>query len=296
MTEHNTVLVTGATGRVGGQVVRQLAGTGGTVRALVRDPEAAVLPPGVERAQGDLSDASSLTTALNGVDTVFLVFPTMYADDAAPSVISTIARHAGRIVYLSTAGADEHTDGILGSHGRMERLIEQSGMDWTFVRPRGFAANTLMWSDQIRAGDVVRWIYGAATRSLIHEYDIASVAVRTLTEDGHSGARHHLTGPGRLTQIEQVTAIGEAIGRPLRFEEVPPEVARQEFFAGLPGPFVDSILAGQAAMVDNPEPVTPTVEDLTGTPARTFRRWAIDHAADFQAVPSQAVLGQPGVG
>lgn len=281
MTEHGTVLVTGATGRVGGQVVRQLVDTGVAVRALVRDPGAAVLPAGVDRVQGDLADADSLTTALKGVDTVFLVFPTMRADDAAPSVIDAMARHTGRIVYLSTAGADEHTDGILGSHGRMERLVETSGMDWTFLRPRGFAANTLMWADQIRAGDTVRWIHGAATRSLIHEHDIASVAVRALTEDGHGAARYHLTGPARLTQVEQVTTIGEVIGRPLRFEEVPPEVARREFFSDLPRAFADSILAGHAAMVREPEPVTTTVADLTGTPARTFRQWAEDHAADF---------------
>jgi uncharacterized protein YbjT (DUF2867 family) len=282
MSGHSTVLVTGATGRVGGQVVRQLVRTGVTVRALVRDPEAAILPDGVELATGDLAVAGSPATATKGVDSIFLVFPTMRADEAAPSVITEFAAHTRRIVYLSANGADENTDGILGSHGSLERLIRESGMDWTFLRPSGFAANTLMWADQVRAGDVVRWFYGGAARSLIHEHDIAAVAVRALTEDGHTGAAYHLTGPEQITQVDQVAAIGTAVGRPVRFQDIAPETAREEFFAGMPASMVDSILRGQAAFVDSPEAVTSTVPDVTGTPARTFRQWALDHAADFR--------------
>jgi uncharacterized protein YbjT (DUF2867 family) len=275
----DTVLVTGATGRVGGQVVRQLVRAGVTVRALVRDPGRADLPDGVDITTGDLSDAGSL--AVRGVDSVFLVFPTMAADHAAPAVIAALAKHARRIVYLSATGADESTGGILGSHGMLERLIRESGVDWTFLRPSGFAANTLMWADQIRAGDAVRWFYPTATRSLIHEYDIAAVGVRALTEDGHSGAAYHLTGPEQLTQTEQVAAIGDAVGRPVRFDEMSPEAARAEFFTGMPTSIVDSIMTGQATFVHRPEAVTSTVEQVTGTPARPFRQWAVDHAADF---------------
>jgi uncharacterized protein YbjT (DUF2867 family) len=282
MSGHSTVLVTGATGRVGGQVVRQLMRRDVTVRALVRDPGAASLGDGVELATGDLSAARSLATAAQGVDSVFLVFPTMRADAEAPAVIAELAAHARRIVYLSANGAAESTGGILGSHGRLERLIGESGVDATFLRPSGFAANTLMWADQVRAGDVVRWFYGSAARSLIHEYDIAAVAVRALTEDGHDGAVHHLTGPEQITQIDQVAAIGDAVGRTVRFQDIPPETARAEFFAGMPASIVDSILRGQAALVDNPEAVTSTVRDVTGTPARTFGRWAADHAGDFR--------------
>lgn len=209
MTKNSTILVTGATGKVGGQVVRQLPGTGAAVRALTRNPDAVTLPDGVEVVGGDLSDADTLDDALEGVDAVFLVFPTLQADDAAPAVIARMAEHVGRIVYLSAAGVadnpDEHAGGIIGSHARVERLIEQSGMEWTFLCPSGFAANTLMWAEQIRAGNVLRWFYGAATRTLIHEH---AVAVRTLTEEGHGGKRYHLTGPSQLTQVEQAHAIG----------------------------------------------------------------------------------------
>ena len=286
MIARNAILVTGATGRVGGQVVSQLRSTGLAVRGLSRDPAGSGLPGDAEVVAGDLSDPESLHAALDGVGSVFLVFPTLHADHAAPAVITKIAEHARHIVYLSASGvadnSDEHAGGIIGSHARMERLIERSGMKWTFLRPGGFAANTLMWADQIRAGNVVRWFHGAAARSLIHEHDIAAVAVRALTQHGHHGARYHLTGPGQLTQVEQVQAIGAAIGRHLRFEEIAPEDARQELLTGMPAALVDSIVDGHSRMVRNPEPVTNTVEYLTGAPARTFQQWALDHAEDFQ--------------
>jgi uncharacterized protein YbjT (DUF2867 family) len=128
----------------------------------------------------------------------------------------------------------------------------------------------------------VRWPYGAAARSLIHERDIAAVAVRALTEDGHAGAQYVLTGPQVLTQVEQVRTIGEVIGRPLRWEEISREAARQQLLAAWgDSSFVDRALAAWAEMVTEPEPVTPTVEEITGAPARTFREWAIDHADAF---------------
>lgn len=277
-----TILVTGATGRVGGSVVAQL-GSGVAVRAVVRDPSLARLPGHVRLVAGDLTKPASVEAAAKGVDTAFLVFPSVQGDPVAPDVVDALARHVRRIVYLSAAGVDSApvSGGIVGSHQLLERLIENSGVDWTFLRPSGFAANTLMWADQIAAGDTVRWFYGGATRALIHEFDIAAVATLALTQKGHVGARYHLTGPEQLTQVQQVAAIGAAVGKRLRFEEVSPETAKATFFAGLPDDVAQSILDGHAAMVTRPEPVTTTVAELTGTPARTFGRWAADHAADF---------------
>lgn len=166
--------------------------------------------------------------------------------------------------------------------GDVERLIERSGLEWTFVRSGGFAANTLMWADQVRKG-VVRWPYGEAGRSLIHERDIAAVAVRALTEDGHVGAKYPLTGPEVVSQADQVRIIGEAIGRPVRWEEISREAARQELVAAFGDvSFADGALDAWAGFVTQPEPVTTTVEEVTGRPARTFRQWAIDHASDFR--------------
>jgi uncharacterized protein YbjT (DUF2867 family) len=277
------ILVTGATGRVGGSVLSQLLDKGVEVRALVRDPRRAALPEGVEAVRGDLADPAGLGPALDGVDSVFLVWPTIAADHAAPATIAEIAKRARRVVYLSANGvSSDATEGILGSHATLERLIEDSGLEWTFLRPTGFAANTLGWAPQIRAEGVVRWVHGAARRALIHERDIAAVGVLALTEDGHAGARHVLTGPQAITQVEQAHTIGEAIGHPVRFEEVAPEVARRGILADLPPGVVDGILAAHAALVANPEQVTTTVERLTGRPARTFAEWAADHATDFK--------------
>ncbi len=125
--------------------------------------------------------------------------------------------------------------------------------------------------------------YGAASRSLIHERDIAAVAVRALTEDGHGGAKHILSGPEALTQVEQARTIGEAIGRPVRFEEIPPEVAREEVAEAFgDASFADGALDAWAGFVERSERVTSTVEDVTGASARTFRQWAADHADDFR--------------
>lgn len=128
----------------------------------------------------------------------------------------------------------------------------------------------------------MRWPYGEAARSLIHERDIAAVAVRVLTEDGHGGEKYVLTGPEALTQVEQVRAIGEAIGRSLRFEEISPEAARKQMLAGgWPPSLADGALDYWAKLVMEPEPVTHVVEEVTGAPARTFGQWALDHADDF---------------
>jgi len=131
--------------------------------------------------------------------------------------------------------------------------------------------------------DVVRWPYAEAARSLIHEADIAAVAVRALTQDGHTGQTYVLTGPETLTQTEQVHAIGEAIARPLRFEEISPDEARPGLVAALGDEaFADGALHAWATFVTQLERVTSTVQEITGTPARTLREWAADHADDFR--------------
>ena len=293
MTEQGRILVIGATGNVGGQVVSQLAGEGAAVRAFVRDPDHAGLPAGVEAVRGDLSEPKTLEAALEGVGSVFLVWP-FFSAEGAPSVVEAIAKHARRVVYLSSEGvrdgAEEQADPINGFHADIESLIERSGLAWTFLRAAGLAANALGWAEEIRSGgDVVREPHGAAARSPIHEHDVAAVAVRALTEDGHGGQKYVLSGPEVLTKAEQVRVIGEAIGRPLRFEEVPAEVARQEWIAaGLPPAAVDGIFGAHARFVAEPEPVTATVEEITDEPARTFRRWALDHAGEFREATARS--------
>ncbi|MEV4108290.1 NAD(P)H-binding protein [Nonomuraea sp. NPDC049695] len=272
----STILVTGATGNVGRHVTSQLAEAGLEVRALVRDPERARLPGRVEVVRGDLTEPATLEPALKDVESVFLLWPAFTADHVA-EVVTAVAEHARRVVYLSANVPDEPP----AHYHEIERLIRHSGLGWTFLRPGGFAANTLGWADQIRQG-VVRWPYGQAARSLIHERDIAAVAVHVLTSAGHNGATYVLTGPEQLTQAEQVRVIGAAVGREVRWEELPADVAREQLVAawGDAG-FVDRALKAWASFVTAPEPVTDTVERLLGRPALTLGEWARDHASDF---------------
>jgi uncharacterized protein YbjT (DUF2867 family) len=291
MSFQRTVLVTGATGRVGGQAAAQLARSGDVrVRVLARDPARAsvALGAGVEAAGGDLGVPDTLTPALDGVDAVFLVFPSVTADPAARDLVATLTKRVRRIVYLSAHGVPDvpasgaEPDGtILGSHAHLEGLIAASATQYTFLRSSGFAANTLAWAPQIRQSDVLRWFAAEAKRALVHEADLGAVAARALTEDGHQRMAYHLTGPQQLTQVEQLAAIGAALGRRLRFEEMDAGQAAAQLFSAMPRGVAAAIIAAHEAMVTQPEPVTDTIGRLLGRPALTFAQWACDHVRDF---------------
>ncbi|MEV4569499.1 NAD(P)H-binding protein [Nonomuraea sp. NPDC049419] len=239
----------------------------------------------LEDLPGALSGALSgpLSGPLSGIDTVFLIWPFL-TTEGAPAVVETIARHTRRLVYLSSIGVDgdeERDDPIFSMHAGMERLIEQSGLPSTIVRVDTIASNTLGWAGQIRTTGVVRGPLTAAT-AVIDPRDVAAVAARALTDDAHTGRTYRLTGPRPISRPEQVRAIGAAIARDLRFEEVPVERARARMLAdGRPPALVNALLA--AAEVRSPSTlVTSTVEDLTGRPPRTFRQWAHDHRDLFR--------------
>ena len=276
------IVVVGGTGRVGRQVVTQLTQGGRPVRSVSRGLSPGGLPPGAEAARADLADPASLEAHLRDAQSLFLVWPFTSAEvtaGLAPKVAEIAARHVTRVVYLSAQPAADRPDSFWAL---VERAIEESGAGWTFLRPTGFAANTLMWADQIRSGNVVRWPFGAAGRALIDERDIASVAVRALTEDGHAGARYALSGPEVLTQAGQLAAIGKAIGRDLTWEELPAQAAVEALAAtwGDRG-FAEGAVNAWEWFVDHPETVTSTVSDITGAPARGFADWAAANAAAF---------------
>lgn len=278
------ILVTGATGNVGREVVVQLLAAGTAVRALARDPASAGLPEGVEVVGGDLSVPDTLEGALAGSASVFLIWPFL-TTEGAPAVLEAIARQARRIVYVSSSGVDEdaerQTDPINQFHADMERLVEKSGLEWTVLWSNTIASNARGWAEQIRTTHVVRGPDIAAT-AVIHERDVAAVAVHALTDDGHAGATHILTGPQVLSRAEQVRTIGEAIGHPTCFEKVPVQVAREQMLAdGRPPALVEALLAGAETRPES-NLVTSMVEEVTGAPARTFRSWAEEHADDFR--------------
>ncbi|MFI6816787.1 SDR family oxidoreductase [Nonomuraea sp. NPDC050328] len=269
------ILVTGATGNVGRHVVTQLAEAGVPVRALVRDPSRTAFPAGVEVVRGDLTDPASLEPALDGVEDVFLVWPGFAAETAA-AVVDVIKRRARRVVYLSA----NVVPGSTMFHVTVEQLIRDSGLAWTFLRPGGFATNTLGWIDEVRGSGVVSWVYGEAARSLIHEADIAAVATHVLVSAGHARQAYVLTGPEAITQAEQVRIIGEELGVEARWEELDPAAG----FAVAKGIFgtdegAREAMEGWGSFVASPEVVTDTVSRLLGRAPLSYRQWVRDRLA-----------------
>lgn len=292
MVPMDQILVIGGTGTVGRQVLAQLPSAGVRVRAMVRNPQAALVPPHVDLVRGDLTAVHTLDAALHGVDTVFLVW--CAPPSAVAAALERIVSRARRIVLLTSPHKTPHPffqggqpNSLAALHTEIEHLIETSACEWTFLRPHIFAANALSWwAPQIRAGaTVIRWPYPAALAAPIDERDIAAVAVCALCDSGHASAEYLLTGPQALTQAGQLVTIGEVIGRPLRMEEIPPDAAAAELLPVFPPPVTRMLLGSWSAALGHPALVTSTVAEITGTPARTFREWAAHHAAEFQTRP-----------
>jgi uncharacterized protein YbjT (DUF2867 family) len=282
----NRILVIGATGNIGSQVVAQLSAAGVPVRAMTRSPEAALFPAGVEVVRGDVTFPDTLDGCLDDVDAVFLVWTAGPA--AVAPALERIAGKARRIVFLSSPHKTAHPffqqpNRLRDLHLGIERLIESSGLEWTFLRPGMFAINALSWwAPQIRAGKVVRWPLTAVPTAPIHERDVAAVGIRALCQDGHAGAEYILTGPQSLSQAEQVYAIGRAIGQSLRVEEISPDEARRELLPIMPSFGIEMLLDAWTAAIGQPAFVTSSVAEITGAPARTFLDWAGEHASWFR--------------
>ena len=285
------VLVTGATGRVGRAIVDLLMDAGVPVRALIhRSEAAATLPANVEVVAGDLTVPESLDAGLRGVRTVFLVWTAPPA--TAPAVVEQLAAHVQRVVFLSAPHRTPHPffrqpNPMAELFAEIERLVAASGLESTIIRPGMFASNALFWwAPAIRAGAAVRWPYGSAETAPVDDRDVAAVAARTLSQDGHAGGDYVLTGPESLSQADQVRIIGDVVGRRIRFDELSPEEFRRDTEGSWPPGVVDMLLAAWGATIGTPAFVTSTVFDILGSPPRTFREWAGDHAAAFMGGPA----------
>ncbi|RZQ60537.1 NAD(P)H-binding protein [Amycolatopsis suaedae] len=271
------VLVTGATGTVGRQVVRGLADRGQRVRALTRNPATATgVPDGVEVAAGDLADPATLGPALAGVTKLHLI--SFAGDGYAPLVT------APEVLDLAVAAGTRRVTVLTGyEEGPVERAVERSGVEWTHLQPVEFMANALGWADTIRAGGTVREFGVHQPSAKIHEADIAAVAVEALLDGRHAGRSYPLTGPAAITVAESVATIGAAIGRDIPVEERPlDELAGRLRADGHP----EETVAGLLRLATDPPAevytVLPTVEEVTGTPARPFTRWVAEHAGAFR--------------
>jgi len=283
------VLVTGAAGRIGRAVVGLLTDAGVPVRALTRRPGAAALPADVEVVTGDLTVPESLDAGLRGAGAVFLVWAAPPA--TAPAVVERLAAHARRVVFLSSPHQTPHPffqqpNPMAVLHADIERLIAAAGLESVIIRPGMFASNALFWwAPAIRAGGVVRWPYGAAETAPVDDRDVAAVAARALQDDGHAGGDYLLTGPESLSQAEQVSIIGDVLGRRIKFEELSPDEFRTETEGSWPRPAVDMLLAAWGATLGRPALVTSTVSGILGSAPRSFRQWAADHATAFMEGP-----------
>jgi uncharacterized protein YbjT (DUF2867 family) len=279
------ILVTGATGSVGGSLVRQLVAAGHAVRALTRHPDSAAarsFPPDVEVVRGDFDDPPSLRPAFRGVDRMHLVAMGGTLDRGEE--ILALA-HAAGVRRLTHLGHDDFSrdddDPLEADHRTLRRAIERSGLEWTHLFPGEFMTNTWEWAGSIRTESVVRAPFPRWNSSMVHEADVAAVAAVALTEDGHAGRTYMPTGPAPIRRVDAVRAIAAAIGRDITFVELTPDEARERY---LPL-YGEQVTEWFLEMGRNPETnatVLPDVADVTGRPGRTFAQWAIEHANDFR--------------
>ncbi|PXX59761.1 uncharacterized protein YbjT (DUF2867 family) [Nocardia tenerifensis] len=273
------ILVSGATGTVGRNVVELLLIGGAEVRALTRRPERAELPAAAEIVGGDLAKPEELSGVFDGVDRMYLIV----AGETTEQVVKA-AEQAGahRVVTLSCACAGSANSPGGEYHRAAEAAVERSGLEWTHVRPGTFASTLLNWAEPIKTTGLVRLPYDNARQAPVDELDVAAVAAAALLEDSHVGKVYTLSGPAALTKSEQFATIGEVVGADVRFEEITPQQWRAESGERFPRDVMDRLLDCWEDALVNPEPVLPDVERVLERPARPLSEWADLHFYDFR--------------
>ncbi|WP_329112509.1 NAD(P)H-binding protein [Streptomyces sp. NBC_01353] len=276
------ILVTGATGNIGSALLKELHAYGaGPLRGLTRDRSRASFPEGVEAHEGDFAETASLKPALDGVRSLFLV--SRLGSDAE---ILDVAQQAGvaHVVLMSSITVETHPHlGPAAENLAVERLVKDSGMAWTILRPTQFASNALWWAASIREGETVRVPYADTGLPAIHPADIASVARVALTEPGHQGRTYALTGPERVTPRRQVEAVAAALGRKVPFAEIGREEAHRRLAAFMGDESAAAVLDLTGGDVNDALlTVHDTVRRITGSPARAFSRWVEENVAAFR--------------
>jgi uncharacterized protein YbjT (DUF2867 family) len=283
------ILVTGATGNVGREVVKLLLAGGEKVAAVTRNPSAAVLPGDAQVIGGDPSRPATLAPALSGVEAVFLS-PRAVGNGAAELLARVAEQGAQRVTVISAVTVEDGSGHrrFADAFKAVEDVVKASDLEWTILRCADFAANTVVWAPQIRATGVVRGAYGNAATSTIDERDVAAVATRALVNRRHGERCYVLTGPQSLTQRDKVHSIGAALGRSLSWEEISPLQVRQAMIAQqLPDEVPDRLLGYLADRIEQPGPSSTAVEEILDRPARTFAEWADEHAEAFRQAPHQ---------
>lgn len=283
------ILVTGATGTVGKEVVKQLSSTGEKIRVMVRNVEKAapLKGPGVEVVQGDFGKPDTLASAVKGVEKVFLLSSADPRQVELQGNVLKAAKSAGvkHLVKLSALGARPDSSVALArGHYQTEKQIQDSGIPYTHLQPHFFMQNLLMFADSIKRQGAFYAPMKQGKISLVDVRDIAAVAARVLTEKGHERKTYAITGPEALSFGELAEKFSRVLGRKVAYVDVPPEDAKKGMLgAGMPEWLVDDLLAlygifsaGHAAVVSK------AVEEVTKKPARTFDQFAKDFARFFK--------------
>jgi uncharacterized protein YbjT (DUF2867 family) len=285
----SAVLVTGATGQVGGAVLEELVRRGVQARAMVRteDRSAGLAARGVEAVVGDLERPETLPGALSGAGRVFL----MSRDDPnQPEMEGALIEAAGRagigrIVKLSASGAAPNSPvALMRRHAQAERILETSGLGYTILRPQLYMQNFLRFGPSIATEGRFAAPMDDHRFALVDVRDVARVAAAALTEDAHAEAAYVVSGPEALSYGEAAEAIGAAIGEEVAYEPAEPGAFRDELVAnrGLPRwradelAFIASAYGGGAG-----ELVTDIVRRVGGEPPRTFDEFAKEHLDHF---------------
>ncbi|MBF6192138.1 NAD(P)H-binding protein [Nocardia implantans] len=281
------IVITGATGTIGSEIIRQLSERGTAIRAVTRDPDRADVPAGVEVARGDYTDVASMAKAMAGAEAAFIVgvLGPEYAELDRALIATARDAGVGRIVKLSAIGTGDTGLGRVGTwHMPGEQAARESGVDWTILRPSSFASNTLSWAAAIRAGQPVPNTTGDAAQGVVDPRDVAAVAVEALVSADHAGRIYTLTGPELLTTHDLAATLATVTGRPVDVIDIPETEARAHMLAsGMSVEFADGALAGQKYVrAGRNAIVTPDVVEILGR-ARTFAEWAADHASAFAA-------------
>lgn len=282
------ILITGATGRIGGATLRQLTNRGVPVRALLRNPgkAAAVAGPGVETVIGDLAQPRSLEAALEGVTSALLVSPLDPHQVELQGNFIDAAKRAGRVHVVKISGLGTALDSPVRSgrwHAQTEKHLEDSGLPFTHLRPPFFMQNILRFAPTIRAGGEFVGALNQGKVAMIDVDDIAAVAATVLTASGHAGRAYTLTGPEALSYQGVAEKLSRSLGRPVTYKNIPLEAMRERLLAsGMPEWHVDVQVDFSTALgAGHASTVTDTVEAVTGKPPRTFEQFIREHVALF---------------
>ena len=284
----HTILVTGATGTVGSEVLRLLKGRDGIqVRAALRNLQKkdSVAGPNVEPVLLDYDKPATFAAACQGADAIFIVPPFSPNGVEQAKAFIDAARAAGvrHVVKLSVIRSIGDIT-VRRWHEAINDHLKKSGMTWTILLPGGFMQNFVETAAPGPDGNLYAPA-GDSASAFIDVRDIAEVAAKALTEPGHVGREYTLTGPADVSYAEVAAMMSEASGRAIRFVDVPESAARQGMLAAkMPEWVVDAILEiHAAARGKHGSEITTTVADVVGHPSRTFREFARDYAASWKS-------------